>query len=936
MHLANGEKGLRKMTDKTYGEKPHSDSRHGSKPLQMFTEISLLMDGEIPKGAIPVTSTRPPSNQHWGELARYILYEEVFDEESRKFASPQYPSISFRYFDRFCSILHKDLRVLQSNATTSEQLMKEIAKFVRSEDDLTGPEDLEKLELALSAPRWHPQVNRPQDLHLHPRLSLTGPGRRLSLVSRNENAMEWTNKNLSECLPKTAEACSAMIGHLPYLTRHLYLLIRLTSDPAPKLRGVVEVDIGIRFVFLALTPKIDEEGAMYQIGRCFATMLNESKFLSVIRQSQKLADIYKAALVFRREIIAISGGYSEVLNRHGGIDVPPSYDNEVEFERADLVFEDVLDAALNNEMTSSNLSLQKESQVHCSSRSFKRLCPPFRELVEGFKALAFRMPSDYIDAFTKNKVITMLSSIPFIYFVVFAPSVTFGTLMFNEVNESYNISLNIFSAGVFTILYSLFAGQPLGSIGISGPSFFLETVIGLFAAQAGVDYWAYRFLTGLYMTAFGIILISMNLSSMVLYARRSLEEIFSAFISLFLILKSTFSMFRAVPLEIYQPNNSTSVDELQKALNSSQTGSRAAIQLFLALCMLVFSLLINKLKRSHLFRRTFRYWIGAFNVPLGIVFVTALNYIFFSTYPTTKLGVPPAVEADPNTWFVLVDFSKMDTLNRSPALVHGTAVVIGFFFCLLIFTEIALNSVTALKPKAKKPSPFVMDHVLTVVIFPLMSCILGWPFVSGVPVRTIANTMALIIVDPHPPPGKPAEIISLVEQRVSVLIVGVLVTLSVYLGDILHLVPVAALYGMFLYLGLIGLRGLDSVNTLTALLTRRKHWGRWEFLTDLPKPQLAVIVSINFGELAILVVFIILAEFTDINYVTLATPLVLIGSGLVREFLLPKWQWLAPTLAKYDKRCLPAHPKKTETENKSEASLPDKNDRLSSVETLIF
>lgn len=73
----------------------------------------------------------------------------------------------------------------------------------------------------------------------------------------------------------------------------------------------------------------------------------------------------------------------------------------------------------------------------------------------------------------------------------------------------------------------------------------------------------------------------------------------------------------------------------------------------------------------------------------------------------------------------------------------------------LIFVN--FYSVTALKPKAKKPSPFVMDHVLTVVIFPIMSCILGWPFMSGVPVRTIANTMALIKVDPHPPPGKPAE-----------------------------------------------------------------------------------------------------------------------------------------------------------------------------------
>ena len=141
-------------------------------------------------------------------------------------------------------------------------------------------------------------------------------------------------------------------------------------------------------------------------------------------------------------------------------------------------------------------------------------------------------------------------------------------------------------------------------------------------------------------------------------------------------------------------------------------------------------------------------------------------------------------------------------------------------------------------------------------------------------------------------------IICLVEQRVSVLIVGILVAVSVYLGDILRLIPVAALYGMFIYLGLNGLMGLDSVNTLKALLTRRKYWGRWEFLTNLPLPQLAVIILINFGELAILIVFIVVAEFTTAGYIAMATPIILIGSGLVREFLLPKWSWLAPSLEK--------------------------------------
>lgn len=141
-------------------------------------------------------------------------------------------------------------------------------------------------------------------------------------------------------------------------------------------------------------------------------------------------------------------------------------------------------------------------------------------------------------------------------------------------------------------------------------------------------------------------------------------------------------------------------------------------------------------------------------------------------------------------------------------------------------------------------------------------------------------------------------IINLVEQRVSILIAGLLVTMSVYLGDVLHFIPVAALYGMFIYLGLNGLRGLDSVNTVLALITRRKYWSRWEFLTNLPIPQLAVIVSINFAELGILMVFIILAEFTTAGFLTLSTPLIFLFSGILREFILPKWKWLAPCLAK--------------------------------------
>lgn len=74
-------------------------------------------------------------------------------------------------------------------------------------------------------------------------------------------------------------------------------------------------------------------------------------------------------------------------------------------------------------------TVQDDKLAHCTVRACKRFCPPFKELGDGLVVLVKRMPSDYADAFKKQNIGTVLSSILFIYFVVFAPSITFGTLL---------------------------------------------------------------------------------------------------------------------------------------------------------------------------------------------------------------------------------------------------------------------------------------------------------------------------------------------------------------------------------------------------------------------------------------------------------------------------------------------------------------------------
>ncbi|VDL90979.1 unnamed protein product, partial [Schistocephalus solidus] len=855
----------------------------------IFSEITQLEFGECPPGGINITlSLGQTSPGYWSEKARYIVYEEQYDEVNKQFNPPQYMSISYKHFAHLCRAFRSDLRIISSEADSAEIVMDEIASHIVLENGVENDINARQLRSLLLAQRWHPQ---------------TTP--------------ELVNKYLSACLPDEAEACCIMTGYMPCLTRSFFYLVRVNSRA--QMLGLVEVNAPLRFIVLTLSNLPEEKRFYFHIARCFAALMQEkaSSFLPSYSIRTLFVYIFPDILVFED----YAADYAASIQQ-----------NSVDDDKEEI-----------------------QPPPRCSVSFCRRFFPPFKELVIGIRVLAERMPSDYIDAFKKDNVGTMLSSILFIYFVVFGPAITFGNLMLTEVNPAFTISLNIFAAGISTVIYALFAGQPLGSIGPSGPGFIFETIIASFARSTGADFFILRFWVGIYAAIVGVILISLNLSSLASYARRSLEELFSSFICIFLILKAIFTMFKvgtvstvyavsltssfcrlrtmlAIPRNlVIEDIANASVGDIQNTLSISRNASRAAVSLFLALLMLIFSLCINAFKRSHFIGRTvslirgaprfllvilihicmllrlkyliiffqFRYWVGAFNVPLGILFVTLIERAFFANYKVKTLAIPAVSDLNLSMLVQIVDLKQaLIIMHPSSTIVHGNAAFLGFFTAILVFTETALNSVTALKPKAKKPSPFVMDHVITVVVFPLFSAFLGWPFMSGVPVRTIANTMALVKVDPHPPPGKQAEIIRLVEQRVSVLIVGIFVSISIVLGNILRFIPIAALYGMFIYLGLVGLRGLDSVSALLALLTRRKYWSHWAFLASLPKPQLAVFTFLNFFQLSILIMCVILAEFTPASCVTLITPFVLIGCGLIREFLLPRWRWIAPSLEK--------------------------------------
>ncbi|KAL0179932.1 hypothetical protein M9458_025374, partial [Cirrhinus mrigala] len=124
------------------------------------------------------------------------------------------------------------------------------------------------------------------------------------------------------------------------------------------------------------------------------------------------------------------------------------------------------------------------------------------------------------------------------------------------------------------------------------------------------------------------------------------------------------------------------------------------------------------------------------------------------------------------------------------------------------------------KPERKmvKGSGFHMDLLLLVSMGGL-SAIFGIPWLSAATVRSVSHANALTVMSKGPKP----EIEKVLEQRVSGVVVALLVGLSILMEPILKMIPITALFGIFLYMGITSLSGIQLWDRMLLLLIPKKY-----------------------------------------------------------------------------------------------------------------
>ncbi|CAH8467855.1 unnamed protein product [Schistosoma turkestanicum] len=927
-----------------------SDSREGCKlsfhtgsyPTQMFIELQELVprvDGGL---QFDESIFKMPVAAHfrvlWLETARWVNFEENFNEVEQRFTEAHVPPMKFSSISSFKDKLQQNLKILQTDALTLGQAFDEVAKYALAQNYIQGNEQYDVLRAILFAERWHPDVKGhisdeaefdqywagilPEGINP---LSLgsreqgaSSLSKALSIHNECQHPYHRYNQPLTHCLSSGSEACTVICGLIEFLKSPLLILLRLNKSIQRSC--ISEVDIPVRFIFIYVGPQNDELNYA-ELARIFAVMMTNDTFRLCVYDSISVDDVVKGIDNFMQDSFVMP------LSRHYNANALAGMTRQIEAYRKETVCErEGVDRRPKNSVTvrksieqsqnnlvngsylPSSLNLKQQSDVtkpdidsklplpaneidtpKISKRKIfmRDFCPPFIELSRGIRPWIKRMPGDYKDAIRKENFSIVFGSVLFIYFVNLSPSITFAALLNTQVDPSYTVTLTLLAVGVFLIIFTILSGQPLAIIGISAPMYIVESSLVSVSRRTGVDFKQIRFWSAFYCSIFGFIFVGCNISGIAKHIRRSVEECYNSFIGFFFLLKALFTMFLLIP--------SKPVDNTPMArMTYYQKLAVAGVTLFLAFIMLQFCLILAQLKRGNYFRRNIRKLLGALNVPLGMLLITGLERIFFRGYNLPTVNIPPSNQVNISVWINPPDFSRLQDYSKAtPTMIHGISVAIGVALAIIIFTEAALNGLTAMKNKAVKPNIFVMDLVLLQVIFPIISGITGWPFMSGTTVRTLSNLVALVKMDQSPAPGMPHKIVGTVEQRVSGVFVGILVALSIFLGSILSNIPLAALYGMFLYMGVMGLRDLTFVLRICSLMKRRKHWEDWECVRGLPSKHILVFSLIQAAVVLILVSLNIISDFTEANYVGLIFPIVILIYSLIREFALPKWEWLA-------------------------------------------
>ncbi|XP_030637306.1 sodium bicarbonate cotransporter 3 isoform X1 [Chanos chanos] len=717
--------------------------------------------------------------------------------------------------------------------------------------------------------------------------------------------------NFMKKIPPGAEASNVLVGEVDFLERPIVAFVRLS--PAVLLTGLTEVPVPTRFLFLLLGP-FGKGPQYHEIGRSIATLMTDEIFHDVAYKAKDRNDLLSGIDEFLDQVTVLPPGEWDPTIR---IEPPKSVPSQEKRKMPSMP------------NGSAPTSETTKDEDHHAGPELQRTGRIFGGLILDVKRKAPFYWSDVRDALS----LQCLASILFLYCACMSPVITFGGLLGEATKNNISAIESLFGASLTGVAYSLFAGQPLTILGSTGPVLVFEKILFKFCSDYDLSYLPLRTSIGLWTAFLCLVLVATDASSLVCYITRFTEEAFAALICIIFIyeaLEKLFHLGEIFPINMHNdldnltfytcqcspPANATA-EILQKW---NQTGftpdsinwrdldvpmclkldgklegpacvdNRPYIPDVLFWSVILFfttfflSSFLKQFKTKRYFPTKVRSTISDFAVFLTIMIMVLVDYLVGIASP--KLNVPDTFEPTSKNrgWLI-------SPLGNNPTWTLLAAAIPALLCTILIFMDQQITAVIINRKehKLKKGCGYHLDLMVVAVMLGVCS-IMGLPWFVAATVLSISHVNSLKVESECSAPGEQPKFLGIREQRVTGFMIFILMGLSVFMTSVLKFIPMPVLYGVFLYMGVSSLKGIQFFDRIKLFGMPAKHQPDLIYLRYVPLWKVHVFTIVQLTCLVLL--WVIKASAAAVVFPMMVLALVFVRKLLDFCFTKRELSWL--------------------------------------------
>ena len=417
--------------------------------------------------------------------------------------------------------------------------------------------------------------------------------------------------------------------------------------------------------------------------------------------------------------------------------------------------------------------------------------------------------SDFRDGLHTKCVASTL----FLFFACLAPAVTFGGIMGQLTGNQIGAVEMLVATAACGIVYAIFSGQPLIILGGTGPLLVFTAILYRLCNDLQIPFLPTYSWVGLWTALLLVVLAATDASRLMRYFTRFTVEIFAALISIIFVYEAIKGL-----VHIFAD------------LDVRQHHDTALLSVLLAFGTFYVAMSLSRFRRSRFLVSWMREFLADFGPAIALASMTLVAVLLSEVY-LDVLPVPTTLSTTSGRPWLLDPFDV-------PMWVRLSAAVPAVLLTILVFLDqnITARLINSPDHKLRKGEAYHLDLGIVGLLIGVCSLV-GLPWLVAATVRSLNHVRSLATVEAVVSKNGEtrARVVHVRENRITPLAIHVLIGLSLVLLALLTVVPMALLYGLFLYMGIVSMAGNQFFDRLKLWFTDSSLYPTTHYIRKVPQ-----------------------------------------------------------------------------------------------------